>query len=337
MSPNPTAGFHHVTLVAADTRRTVRFYRDVLGLRLIVRSENVEDRGAYHLCFGAERGEPGTLLAFYEWPDAHKGQWGVGGVHHVALGVATAEAQLQWKRWLGEHGVGVSGPFNRGYFHSIYFRDPDGQILEIATEGPGYAVDEPADALGQRDVTPPSAELKDRRDEAVIAARTWPHPVVEIADDMRLTGIHHVSTITDDLERMGDFLSATLGLTLIKRSFNQDARDTRHWFWGVYDGHTVAPHSSLSSFGWPGSEFQARPGTGQVHHVAFRAADDEEQLLWRDRLESLGVGVSGPFDRGHFRSMYFTAPDGLLLEIATDVPGFGEDEAVSGVALRAER
>jgi glyoxalase family protein len=335
MSPTATAGFHHVTLVAADTQRTVHFYRDLLGLRLIVHGENVEDRGAYNLCFGAERGEPGTLLAFYEWPDVHKGQWGVGGVHHVALGVASPEAQLQWKRWLGEHGVGVSGPFNRGYFRSIYFRDPDGHILEIATEGPCYAVDEPADALGRRDVTPPLAELRGRRDDAVIAARNWPEPVLEISDPMRLTGIHHVSTITDDLERMDDFLSATLGLTLIKRTFNQDARDTRHWFWGVYDGHTVAPHSSFSCFGWPGSEFQAHAGTGQVHHVAFRAADDDEQLAWRDRLESLGVGVSGPFNRGHFRSMYFTAPDGLLLEIATDVPGFGE-EMLGGVAMKAE-
>ncbi|HET8633364.1 MAG TPA: VOC family protein, partial [Gemmatimonadales bacterium] len=284
----------------------------------------------------AERGEPGTLLAFYEWPDVHKGQWGVGGVHHVALSVATAEAQLQWKRWLSAHGVGVSGPFNRGYFRSIYFRDPDGHILEIATEGPGYAVDEPAEALGRRDVTPPQAELRDRRDEVVIAARNWPEPVREISDPMRLTGIHHVSAITDDLERMDDFLTATLGLTLIKRTFNQDARDTRHWFWGTYDGHTVSPHSSFSAFGWPGSEFQARAGTGQVHHVAFRAADDEEQLAWRDRLESLGIGVSGPFNRGHFRSMYFTAPDGLLLEIATDVPGFGE-EALDSEALSAKR
>lgn len=336
MNSLSTAGFHHVTLVAADALRTMRFYRDLLGLRLIVRAENAEDRGAYHLCFGAEHGEPGTLIAFYEWPDAHKGQWGVGGVHHLALGVATSDALLQWKRWLSEHGVGVSGPFNRGYFHSIYFRDPDGHILEIATDGPGYAVDEPADALGRHDVTPPQAELRGRRNDAGVAARRWPPPVPDVTPEMSLSGIHHVSAITDDLERMDDFLSATLGLALIKRTFNQDAPDTRHWFWGVYDGHTVAPHSSFSCFGWPGSEFQARVGTGQVHHVAFRAADDEEQLAWRDRLESLGVGVSGPFNRGHFRSMYFTAPDGLLLEIATDLPGFRE-AAVGGVALSAQR
>ncbi len=335
MSLLTTSGFHHVTLVAADTQRTVQFYRDLLGLRLIHHAENVDDRGAYHLCFGAERGEPGTLLAFYAWPDVHRGQWGVGGVHHVALGVVSPDAQLQWKRWLGQHRVGVSGPFNRGYFRSIYFRDPDGHILEIATDGPGYAVDEPADALGQHDVTPPQAELKGRRDDTVIAARNWPEPVPDITDPMRLTGIHHVSAITDDLERMDDFLAATLGLTLVKRTFNQDDRDTRHWFWGAYDGRSMAPHSSFSCFGWPGSEFQARAGTGQVHHVAFRAADDDEQLAWRDRLESLGVGVSGPFNRGHFRSMYFTAPDGLLMEIATDVPGFGE-EAVGGMAMRAE-
>src|SRR5678816_4393808 len=103
------------------------------------------------------------------------------------------------------------------------------------------------DALGRRDVTPPGAELRGARNDSAIAARTWPEPVTEISPDMTLTGIHHVSTITDDLVRMNDFLGETLGLSLIKRTFNQDARDTRHWFWAHYDGHTVTPHSALLS------------------------------------------------------------------------------------------
>jgi glyoxalase family protein len=313
-----TTGFHHVTLVVADPRRTLRFYGRTLGLRLLKRSPPYADRGSYQLYFLAGADAPETLLTFFAWPGSSRGQFGVGGVHHVALDVATLEAQLKWKRWLVDRNVAVAGPFNRGYFGSIYFRDPDGHILEIATHGPGYGVDEPMDALGRQDVTPPGAELRGARNDSAIAARTWPEPVTAISSDMALTGIHHVSTITDDLVRMDDFLGETLGLSLIKRTFNQDARDTRHWFWAHYDGHMVTPHSALTAFGWPGSDLRARSGTGQAHHIAFRAGDEDDQLAWRDHLQSLGIGVSPVVDRHLFSSIYFSAPDGLLIELATD-------------------
>src|SRR5262245_38849608 len=138
-----TIGFHHITMVSADARRTLGFYRDLLGIGLVKRTVNFDDPGSYHLYFGDETGQPGTLLTFFEWPGARRGKWGVGGIHHLALGVSTKEAQLKWKRRLMDAGVAVTGPFNRGYFHSIYFADPDGQILEIATKGPGYDIDEP--------------------------------------------------------------------------------------------------------------------------------------------------------------------------------------------------
>jgi glyoxalase family protein len=60
--------------------------------------------------------------------------------------------------------------------------------------------------------------------------------------------------------------------------------------------------------------------------VAFRAANDEQQLAWRDHLLGMGVKVSPVMDRDYFRSIYFRMPDGLLLEIATDGPGFAVDE-----------
>jgi glyoxalase family protein len=88
----------------------------------------------------------------------------------------------------------------------------------------------------------------------------------------------------------------------------------------------VGPHSSLTLFGWPGSTRRVRPGAGQTHHIAFRASSEEEQLGWRDHLLSLGIQVTPVQDRKYFKSIYFQAPDGLLLEIATDGPGFTVDE-----------
>ena len=322
-----TLGFHHITMVARDARRTLAFYRGLLGLKLVKKTVNFDDPGAYHLYFGDEEGNPGTLLTFFEWPGASRGHWGVGGIHHLALGVADERRQLMWKRRLTDAGIRVSGPYDRGYFKSIYFTDPDGQILEIATAGPGYAIDEPADALGRRLVEPPRARLPEGRDEEAIAESVHPEPIPDITEGMELRGIHHITGITDDLERAHDFYVQALGLRLVKKTLNQDDASTEHWFWARYDGEKVCPHSALTLFGWDGSSHVSRPGAGQTHHIAYRAADEEEQLAWREHLLSMGVRVTEVKDRQYFQSIYFRAPDGLLLEIATDGPGFSVDEA----------
>lgn len=334
MAPFSTRGFHHITMVARDARRTLAFYHELLGLPLVKKTVNFDDPSSYHLYFGDETGAPGTILTFFEWPQVPKGRWGVGGVHHLALGVSGPEAQLRWKRRLEDRGVSVTGPYDRGYFRSLYFTDPDGQILEIATRGPGYGLDEPMDALGQVLITPDSSRLPGGRDEAEIARLTHPEPVDRIDEGMALEGIHHISAITDDLELAHDFYTEALGLSLVKKTVNQDDGKTPHYFWAAYDGTSVAPHSSLTFFGWPGSTYAARGGYGQTHHIAFRARDDEEQLAWREHLLGLGVDVTPVQERSYFRSIYFRAPDGLLLEIATDGPGFALDEAPD--ALGAE-
>lgn len=326
MAPLTTRGFHHITMVSTDAARTLEFYGDLLGLGLVKKTVNFDDPGAYHLYFGDEHGRPGTILTFFEWRHARPGGWGVGGVHHLALGVATPEAQLKWKRRLTDAGVAVNGPIDRGYFQSLYFADPDGQILEIATAGPGYAIDEPAGALGQELIVPPPQRMPTGRDEQAIIALTHPEPVLEVSADMRLDGIHHISSITDDLDRAGEFYEAALGLGLIKKTYNQDDGRTKHYFWAHYADGEVGPHSSLTLFGWGGGSSFARPGAGQTHHIAFRAEDADQQAEWRDHLLGMGLDVSPVMDRSYFESIYFSAPDGLLLEIATDGPGFTLDE-----------
>jgi glyoxalase family protein len=71
---------------------------------------------------------------------------------------------------------------------------------------------------------------------------------------------------------------------------------------------------------------RSRGGAGVVHHIAWRAADDAEQLAWRKTLVSAGMNVSPVLDRQYFHSIYFREPGGVLFEIATDQPGFATDE-----------
>jgi glyoxalase family protein len=323
-------------MVATDAPRTLAFYGDLLGFDLVKKTVNFDDPGAYHLYFGRDGGRPGTILTFFEWAHARRGHWGVGGVHHLALGVATPEAQLKWKRRLTDAGVAVSGPIDRGYFKSLYFADPDGQVLEIATSGPGYAIDEPPSALGRLLLVPPQERLPGGRDDEAIARATHPEPVPTVTPDMRLDGIHHITGITDDIERAGDFYEEALGLHIVKKTYNQDDAKTKHYFWARYDGAEVGSHSALTLFGWEGSRYISRPGAGQTHHIAFRAESADEQAAWREHLLSIGVDVTTVRDRTYFESIYFHAPDGLLLEIATDGPGFAVDEPSEslGAALK---
>lgn len=83
---------------------------------------------------------------------------GAGGVHHVAFRTPTFEDYDAWAKRLTELGMPSSGPVNRFYFRSIYFREPNGVLFEIATDGPGFAADESMDSLGERLALPPFLE-----------------------------------------------------------------------------------------------------------------------------------------------------------------------------------
>ena len=317
-------GIHHVTMVSAYAQRTVDFYQSILGLRLIKKTVNFDDTGSYHLYFGNENGTPGTLLTFFEWGDAQRGHWGIGTTHHIALIVESLEAQMKWKRRLTDRSVRVTGPYNRNYFRSIYFADPDGLILEIATRGPGWTIDEASDVLGTTVIPPPEELRKGGRDEALIAQMNWPEPVEEISPDMKLQGIHHITAIASDIERTTSFYADFLGLRTVKKTLNYDDLSAPHYYFGIGDGQ---PGTIITYFGYPdGTMRKGKVGTGMTHHFAFAVKGPEEQLEWRDKLRSVGLQVTTVMDRKYFRSIYFNDPDGHILEIATNGPGFLVDE-----------
>ena len=316
-------GLHHITLVCADAQRTVDFYTRVLGQRFVKRTVNFDDPGSYHLYFGDEVGRPGTAITFFEWPRAPRGQPGIGGTHHFALAVADYNGLLKWKRRLTDLGIPVAGPLDRHYFKSIYFQDPDGVILEIATQGPGWAIDEPAGHLGTEYRQPPPEMIINNRDEIRIAAETWPAPVPEITPDMVLQhGMHHITAIGSDIQRTHAFFSELLGMRRVKMTSNFDDPDSAHWYWGVGDGR---PGTLITYFEHRAGR-RVRMGAGQTHHFALAVPDEETQLTWREKLLRAGLRVSPVMDRVYFKSIYTNDPDGHIVELATAGPGFTVDE-----------
>jgi len=326
-------GLHHITLVSANAQRTVDFYVGVLGLRLVKQTVNFDDPGSYHLYFGDETGRPGTAVTFFEWSHAPKGHPGVGGTHHFALQVADYDGLLKWKRRLTDLGLSVTGPLDRAYFKSIYFNDPDGVILEIATIGPGWTVDESPDKIGTEHRDPPAEMVVNNRDEARIKAETWPEPVPTITSDMALRhGMHHITAIGADIKRTAAFYDGLLGMRRVKMTSNFDDPTSAHWYWGVGDGK---PGTIITYFERnPRKAGFVEMGTGQTHHFAFAVPDEDSQLEWREKLIKAGLRVSPVMERCYFKSIYTNDPDGHIVELATAGPGFATDESVADLGTK---
>ncbi len=131
-----------------------------------------------------------------------------------------------------------------------------------------------------------------------------------------LLGFHSVSAALEGFERTAKLLADTFGYERVKESGNR--------FRFVAQAETGAG-KVIDLLCMPDSR-RASGGAGSVHHIAFRARDDAEQLAWREKIASLGYNVSPVMDRTYFHSIYFREPGGILFEIATDPPGFTEDE-----------
>jgi glyoxylase I family protein len=146
------AGLHHVTVICRDVERSVDFYRNLLGMRLVKQTVNSDDRAARHLFFGDEEGRPGTIVSCLEYAELDEGSVGRGSTHHFALAVESEEELLGWRDYLRGRAVPCTDVLDRTYFKSLYLRDPDGHIVELATLGPGLTIDERLEELGRRPV-----------------------------------------------------------------------------------------------------------------------------------------------------------------------------------------
>jgi glyoxalase family protein len=335
MSDNKILGFHHITFISGNAQRTTDFYTKLLGFRLVKQTVNFDDPDSYHLYYADGKGTPGTILTFFEWKDAPRGLMGIGGTHHIAIRVANYEGLLKWKRRLVDHGVKVTGPYNRFYFQSIYFKDPDGLIIEIATDGPGLTMDETPDQLGTSFQTPPAELTKANRDEEAIQALMWDMPVDKITSDMSLlTGIHHLSAMSSDIRATHAFFTDVLQMRRVKMTDNFDENGMPHWYWANQNadlGTTVTYFEQSRT-----NTRQAKMGTGVTHHYALAVADEDVQRYYQKRLSNAGYRVSQIIDRDYFKSIYTHDPDGHIVELATVAPGFTVDEPLETLGTQLQ-
>ncbi|HTB01937.1 MAG TPA: ring-cleaving dioxygenase [Bradyrhizobium sp.] len=156
-------GLGPIMLTVRDLSRTERVLTGVMTMR---RARDYAAYGAHIHVFAMGEGGPAAELHVLESKDVAEARQGAGGVHHVAFRTPDEAQYHAWTARLNELGIRNSGEIDRFYFRSLYFREPNGILFEIATDGPGFATDEPMEALGEKLALPPFLEPRRAQIEA---------------------------------------------------------------------------------------------------------------------------------------------------------------------------
>jgi glyoxalase family protein len=163
-------GFHAVTLWVEEGEPTERVLVDTLGFRALGEAAGVRR-------FEVGAGGPTTYVDVRAVGGFVRGVGGAGTVHHVAFRAPDDTAELAVRERVVAAGLEPTGQLDRSYFRSVYFREPGGVLYELATDGPGFAVDEPVDRLGLALKLPPRYEPHRAQLEAVLPPIHLPVPV----------------------------------------------------------------------------------------------------------------------------------------------------------------
>ncbi|MBX9983747.1 MULTISPECIES: ring-cleaving dioxygenase [Priestia] len=275
-----TAGIHHITAIVGHPQENVDFYAGVLGLRLVKQTVNFDDPGTYHLYFGNEGGNPGTIITFFPWANARQGKIGDGQVG-VTSYVVPKGAMDFWEKRLAKFGVPATKMERFGEQY-LEFDDPHGLHLEIVEREEGEK-------------------------------NTW--QVGEIKPEVAIKGFGGATLLSVKPHETAQLLENVMGL----KKVGQEGDFIR--FQSSADIGNVID-LKLTTIG------RGQMGVGTVHHIAWRAKDDEDQLEWQKYVADSGYGVTAVRDRNYFNAIYFKEHGEILFEIATDPPGFAHDESL---------
>jgi len=158
-------GFHSSTLALTDAVATAKVLTDSMGYKLAGQS-------GHRVRYTAGHNGPGTYVDLLTDPALPRGLNGAGTIHHVAFRVTDDASEVAARDILLKDGLHVSPVIDRAYFKSIYYREPAGVLFEIATDGPGFAIDEPLDQLGTILGLPPHLEAHRAKIEAALPKLT---------------------------------------------------------------------------------------------------------------------------------------------------------------------
>jgi len=287
----------------------------------------------------------------------------ISGIHHITAITSSAMENVEfYEEVLGLRLVKQTVNFDDPYTYHLYYGDASGTPGTILTFFPWERL--PAGRPGAGMVTAIAFSIPDQsvsfwidrlRDQGieVETQRRFAEPVLTFADPHGLilelvgtadthettawqsspvperhtiSGFHSATMILSQTDNTRLLLTEIMGMSVVssengRTRFTMDDQSAPGHFLDVVGDPDVSP---------------ARPGSGTVHHIAFRTENSETQVQWQKALRRSGIPVTEVRDRKYFRSIYFHEPGGVLFEIATDPPGFAIDEEIHqlGVGLQ---
>ncbi len=186
--PFNVQGIHHVTAIAGNAIGNYEFYKNVLGLRLVKKTVNFDDPTTYHLYYGNEKGEPGTILTFFPWEGIRRGRAGTGQATSTAFSIPENAAKF-WLERFREKNVTYNNPVERFDEEVIAFLDTDGLKLELVSHSQG-----------------------DNRKPWVIDS---------ISEDYAIRGFYNVTLTLEGYEKTASILRQILGYKQVENSVNR--------------------------------------------------------------------------------------------------------------------
>ncbi|MCP1124679.1 ring-cleaving dioxygenase [Bacillus sp. 3103sda1] len=283
---NKIAGIHHISAMVNDAQRTIDFYAGILGLRLVKKTINFDRPEVYHLYFGNESGEPGTVITFFPWPKQLKGRIGTGQVGVTGYMIPNGSMSF-WETRLRKFNIEYVSSVRFGETY-LQFQDPDGLQIELV----------------ERDGGPQN---------------TWSFGGVGIENAIK--GFSGATLYSAQPHKTAQLLEHVFGLDCIGQE-NEFLRFQSK----AETGNTIDIKLTASVRGLMGA--------GTVHHIAWRAKNEEEHQEWWSMLKEKGYYPTEILDRNYFKALYFHEAGGILFEIATDPPGFTVDESTENLGER---
>ncbi|MFV8828996.1 ring-cleaving dioxygenase [Alkalihalobacterium sp. APHAB7] len=286
-------GIHHVSSLTANAEKNLDFYTRILGLRLVKKTVNQDNTAYYHLFYGDEEGKPGTELTFFEIPNLAEKHPGTNSISSISLRVKNDEALVYWQKRFEALGVD---------HHQITERFGNAILPFIDLEGHQMRL------------------ISDQQNKGEPGGKAWTGG--GIPEQYGIIGLGPVQLTVRYMEPTEQVLTEVMGFSKIG-TYQTDEYPIReiHVFETGEGGTGTQIHVEQRK-----DLPEERQGRGSVHHVAFRVDTEEALRKSIEEIEREGFKTSGFVDRFYFRSLYFTEPNGILYEVATDGPGFDLDE-----------
>lgn len=283
---NELRGIHHVTAITSSAEKNYEFFTNVLGLRLVKKTVNQDDIQTYHLFFADDVGGPGTDMTFFNFPGVSKGTHGTDEIAKTSFRVPTDEALSYWVKRFNRLKVDHEGISEMFGKKVLTFVDFDDQRYQM---------------------------ISDENNKGVPSGIPWQKGPIPL--EYGITGLGPIGIRVPDFSYFKEVLEK---IYLMKEKAQEDAFHLFEMGEGGNGGSVIVEENKDMPKG--------RQGYGTVHHVAFRVKDKSELEEWIKRYESFGLRNSGFVERYYFGSLYAKVSAGILFELATDGPGFMEDE-----------